>query len=345
MWVDRARNAVREAYDQFKKLTKQSDDAAYAALAVLVRLNTRKHEVLAVIDELLSTETRDLYRAGLLLLIGELGLSDENVSGILSESASSVEQLERLAAGLTACRFQEGELSGPLPDAVVEAMCISDVQWLFEKLPWDAVECININLLRRRPKSETEEALAFLFNRIENGEAVKESIHLLLDLLFPRTTPGHEFTKKDQFTADPLRLLKVMLDQFDNNSRLHLNVSLMPHGLPDSRRALRSLVTGVAYMKLDDIYPAIAFADNPFRPRRINRLKAGDRIHSRYFGLGTIKEVERECYNTSIQVEFDEEGLHRFSLNHSLKTFLIDLGCYWLMALFVRRSAKVNRTP
>lgn len=338
VWVEKSRSAVLAAFDEFMNLAKRSGDIAYAAIAVLVRLNTRQQQVLAIIRDLRATETRDLYRAGLLILLGQLAVTDDSIMETLNESAASGEQLERLAAGLTACRFTKDELSGPLRNAIVEAMCTTDVAWLFSKLPWDAVENIDTDLLLQRPRSETEEAIASLFERLERGKSVKESIYLLLDLLFPYRPPGSDFTSKEQLSSDQMRLLKAMLDQFDNHG-MHLNVSLIQYGLPDSRRVLRSLVTGTAYTKLDDLYPDIAFADNPFRPRRIKRLKKGDRIHSRYFGLGTITSVEQERYCTSIQVDFEEEGLHTLSLDHSLKRFLIDLGCYYLIALFPKKQS------
>ncbi len=336
--VEKSRSAVLAAFDEFLNLAKRPGDIAYAAIAVLVRLNTRQQQVLAIISDLRATESRDLYRAGLLILLGHLAIIDDSIMKTLNESAASGEQLERLAAGLAACRFTKDDLSGPLRNAIVEALCTSDVAWLFSKLPWDAGESIDTALLRQRPRSETEEAIGLLFERLERVESVKESIYRLLDLLFANRPTGREFTSKEQLSSDQLRLLKAMLDQFDNHG-MHLNVSLMQYGLPDSRRALRSLVTGTAYTKLDDLYPDIAFADNPFRPRRIKRLKKGDRIHSRYFGLGTITSVERERYYTSIQVDFDEEGPHTLSLDHSLKRFLIDLGCYYLIALFVKKQS------
>ncbi|MFO0941234.1 MAG: hypothetical protein U0930_10735 [Pirellulales bacterium] len=282
VWVEKSRTAVLSAFDHFVNLTKRTDDVAYAALAVLVRLNIRKQLVSTIIHKLRSSETRDLYRAGVLLLLGQMQITKVQIWITLSESAQFGARLERLAAGLVACRFESGELPGSLRDAVIDAMCICDVEWLFAKLPWDAVDCVDTDLLSQRPKSELDFAITTLFNRIERDDSVRESIHLLLGLLFPRANRGGMFTAKDQFTTDQLRLLFVLLDQFDNH-RLHLNVSLMQYGLPESRRNLRCMITGVAYTKPDDLYPEIGFAENPLRPRRIGRLKTGDRIHSRYF--------------------------------------------------------------
>lgn len=335
-WVEKARTAVLAAFDEFMKLTKLPGDIAYAAVAVLVRLNTRQQEVLSVINDLRATESRDLYRAGLVLLTGYLALDDGSIMKALSESAASGEQLERLAAGLTACHIADDEVSGPLHAAIVDAMCTSDVEWLFSELPWDAVDYIDTNLLCQRPESETAEAIALLFERLESGESVKESIYLLLNLLFANQSTEIGFTSQEQLSRDQLRLLKAMLDQFDNRG-IQLNVSLMQYGLPNSRRELRKL-TGVPYTKLGDHYPDIAFAENPLRPRWIKRLKKGDRIHSRYFGLGTIAGVDRERFYTSLHVQFDEEGLHTLSLNHSLKWFLLDLGCYCLAAPFAKKT-------
>ncbi len=337
IWVEKARSAVHAAYDEFLNLANKSGDIAFAAIAVLVRLNTRQQEVLSLINDRLATEKRDLYRAGLLLLMGHLAVAKESIEKTLRESAVSGEQLERLGAGLTACRFT-GELSGPLRKAVVEAMCTSDVEWLFSELPWDAVECIDTSLFSQRPKSELDEAIALLFERLERGESVKESIRILLDLLFTNRPTGSRFTTMDQLSDGQLRLLKAMVDQFDNHG-MHLNITFMQYGLPDSRRELRRLVTGIAYTKPGDHYPDIASAENPLRPRWIKRLKNGDRIHSRYFGLGTITAVNREQFYTSIQVEFDEEGPHTLSLNHSLKRFLIDWVCYCLVAPFSKRGS------
>lgn len=336
-WMKQARISVLAAFEEFMTLANRQGDIAYAAIAVLVRLNTRQQEVLAVINDLRANERRDLYRAGLLLLLGHLPVAVESVMKILTESAASGERLERLAAGLTACRFAEDELFGPLRTAVIEAMCTSDVEWLFSKLPWDAVECIDTDLLCHRPKSETDEAIASLFKRLENGESVKESIYLLLELSFANRPARSEFSSKEQLSSGQMRLLRVILDQFDNHG-MHLNVSLMQYGLPNSRREFRRLLTGTSYTKLGDHYPDIAFAENPLRPRWIRRLKKGDRIHSRYFGLGTITSVDRERFYTSIQVHFDEEGLHTLSLNHSLKRFFVDLGWYCLVAPFARNG-------
>jgi hypothetical protein len=335
VWVQMARNAVIDAFDQFMTLAMQSGDLAYAASAVLVRLKTRRHEVQAVISNFLIDERRDLYRAGLLLLIGQLRYVDDDIWKTLTESANSGDQLERLASGLTACRLEAGELPSPIRKATIEAMCTTDVEYLFDELPWDASGCVDLDNLKRRPKSEVDEAVAILFKRVESGESITDSIYLLLDLLFP-IYPETKFTSKDQFSENQLRLLNCLLEQFDNN-RLHLNVDLMQYGLPESRRSLRTLLTGVRFPKLDELYPSIAYANNPLRPRRVNWLKVGDRIHSRNYGLGTVTKVERERLTTSIQVDFDEEGLRSLWFKDSLIAYLIDLGCYWLIAIFGKR--------
>jgi hypothetical protein len=339
LWVERARTAVLDGGDQLFGLTKQLGDVAYAALAVLVRLDTRREEVLSVILNFLGNETRGQYRGGLLLLLGQLGFADDNLLETLSASARSGDRFERVAAGLAAGRLWEGGLPEELRGAMLESIGAFEVEYLFDKLPWDASECIDTNFISRRSKSDVDEAVGILLKRIESGVDVNEAIYRLLDLLFPRVVPSKEITNKQQLSKNQLRFLELLLDQFDNH-RLHLNVCLSQYGLPESRRSLRSLVTGKAYTKLDDLYPDIGYADNPFRPRRICRLQSGDRIHSRYFGLGTVKEVEQGRYHTSIQVEFDEEGVHTLALNHSRKAFLIELASYWLIRFFIRNPGK-----
>ncbi len=337
-WVELARNAVADAYDQLLKLTNEPGDVAYASLAILVRLPIRQEATRSLIQQFLDEEQRELYRAGLLLLIGQLGLVDDETWTTLAASASSKDELERLAVGLTACCLQSTEFQGPIRHAIVEAMCKPDVAWSFQGLPWNVLDNIRSYLLWQRPTAEKENAADTLFQHIERGASVAGSLECLLELLFPRLDDVPEFTSKDQLSPRHLQLVQTLLDQFDQH-RLRLPISLVQYGLPDSWRELRSFITGIPYVALDDTYPDIGYADNPHKPRRTMTVQVGDRLHSRYFGLGTVTEVEHRRRHSSLRIDFDEEGQHTLSFGHSTVSYLFDSACYWLIKCFPDRQA------
>ena len=54
------------------------------------------------------------------------------------------------------------------------------------------------------------------------------------------------------------------------------------------------------------------------------RLKPGDRLHSRYFGLGTVITVAPREHDLEVVIDFDEEGRTTLGLVDSRFTYLID---------------------
>ncbi|MEZ6089130.1 MAG: hypothetical protein R3C05_14100 [Pirellulaceae bacterium] len=59
----------------------------------------------------------------------------------------------------------------------------------------------------------------------------------------------------------------------------------------------------------------------------------GDRIHSRYFGLGTIQRVTYRHGVSKLVIDFDDEGRKTLCLTESVSRRLTELVRYFLLRI------------
>jgi hypothetical protein len=334
-WVASAHSAVAEGYDIYAELVVNLSDTAYAGANVLASLKVRSADTSRLLVQMLERESRSLYRAGVLLLIGEHDYDSSEVRRVVHMSASAETVVERRAAAIAATRLHHA-FSAELHDAVIDAICDEDLDGRFEGLPWDASDRIDRDELLDAEPDAAEDAVEQLLSSAESGTAHQESYYTLFQLLFGRDG-----------TIDPGRLnirqqrtLNALVQAIDVQG-MEFHTSFSCFGLPDSRRELRSMAAGrPATPKVNEMLPVIGAADNPARPIAVWRLKPGDRLHSRYFGRGKVIEVRPRKYDVEVVIEFDEEGRTTLGLVDSRPKYLIDTARYFLLRLTGRNRRR-----
>src|SRR6266498_2020089 len=98
-WVSKAHDAVVAGFDAFVALTKEFGQVPFAAAHVLAQLASNAGRVAAIICAMLEKEERGLYRAGLLLLLGQVGDRSQSTLAALDRAVTDPDQTQRLAAG------------------------------------------------------------------------------------------------------------------------------------------------------------------------------------------------------------------------------------------------------
>ena len=328
-WVDAAHSAVAEGFDLYTRLLTSTSDVGYAAANVLACLSTRREETSQNLHRMLEGESRPRYRAGLILLMGELGQETPDVFGVINRAAASELPEERRAAAITASRLKSGEISDDLRNALVEAICDDDLDRHFEGLPWDVSDCIDRSRLLECDASASRLATRRLLALAESGDAGEDSYYTLCQLLFDHS----DTVKAEALSNEQRRVFGAMVSAMEDQGRA-FHLSLVGFGLPDSRRQLRSLAEGKSIdLTVDESLPVIGHPSERAKPLVLRTLKSGDRIHSRYFGLGTVHSVERGPYDFTLVVDFDEEGRKTLGLMNSPFRYFAELARYWLRRL------------
>lgn len=318
-WVAAAHSAVAEGYEKIAELACDQSDVSYAAANVLASLRVRAAETNQLLLHLLERERRNLYRAGVLLLIGEHGHDSGEVRRVVRVSASADSITERRAAAMVAARLCH-DFPSELHAAVVDAICDEDLESHFDGLPWDASEQIDQGALFRAESSAVEQAVDRLLASTESGAARQESYYTLCRLLFASDCDFDAAWLKTR----QQRTLNAIVRAMDVQG-LAFRTPFSCYGLPDSRRSLRRMAAGSdSNLQVDETLPVIGAPDNPARPLAIWGLKPGDRLHSRYFGLGRVVSVTGRHYDLEVVIDFDEEGRKTLGLIDSPFTYLFD---------------------
>jgi len=331
-WVASAHSAVAEGYETYTALSGDQSDVAYAAANVLACLRVRPSETSRHLLDMLQNEPRSQYRAGLLLLIAEHANESAEIRSRVAAAASAESLAERRAAAIATARLRSIDISPPLREALIDAICDEDLDSHFDGLPWYASENIDRDALIDRDPSAAEAVVARLLASAEAGTANEESYCTLCELLFRH----NDDLEPDTLTLDQQRALNAIVDVIDSR-RISFRTPLSCFGLPDSRRQLRKLAAGHSVdLEIDEKLPVIGDPSKPAKPLALWRLKPGNRIHSRYFGLGTIIEVTRGQYDIVIVVDFDEEGRKTLGIIDSPPRYLADAARYVLSRLLGR---------
>jgi hypothetical protein len=172
-------------------------------------------------------------------------------------------------------------------------------------------------------------AVERLLASAESGAAGQESYYTLCQILFAGDRP----VDPARLNTQQQRTLNAIVRAMDVQG-LVFRTPFSCYGLPDSRRQLRSMAAGHPVKpQVDERLPVIGAPDCPAKPLAIWRLKPGDRVHSRYFGMGTVIEVTSRVYDVALVIDFDEEGRKTLGLDGSPLRYLLDMGRYHLRRL------------
>ena len=331
-WVASAHSAVADGYEVYTALLDSRSQIAYAAANVLACLRVRAAETSELLLDMLQKEPRSHYRAGLLLLIGEHVHDSAEIASAVNTAAAAELLEERRAAAIAASR-KKAQISSQLREALIDAICDEDLDRHFEGLPWDASDNIDRNALFIRDPAASEAAIDRLLATAEAGRAGEESYYTLCRLLFG-TDVGFE---PNGLSMVQQRTIDAIIQAIDDRG-LSFRTPLSCFGLPDSRRQLRQLAAGRPIdSKVDERLPLIGDPAHPAKPVAVGRLKPGDRIHSRYFGLGTVIEVTPRDYDIELVLDFDEEGRTTLGIDDSPSRYIADLVGYFFGRLLGRR--------
>ena len=335
-WVKRSRDEIEKGFDIYVELTRHETDLAHAAASLLARIESRATEVLVILQRMLEREKRELYRAGLILLIGQVAGDSNDVWNIYRAAATSESVVEQRAAALVVATIHEAELEPPFREAVIEAICDEDLfDERFDGIPWDWGRFVSEYELITRPESEKLEAAERILVKAEKGEAGGEAYGRLVEMFFDRGT-GIIFEDVRSLSDIQKRIAESLVQAMEVH-RINLHMSFLIYGLPDSRRDLKNLLAGKPKTVVDETLPVIGYAETPMKPKLLASIREGDRIHSRYFGLGKVMEVEDREYDIEFHIEFDDEGYKVLGLSESLNSFVAAKFRYYWWKLFGKK--------
>lgn len=329
-WVAEAIGAVEHGFDDFARLARENTDVGYCATNVLTRLPNHRSETLNLVLQNLAIENRELYRAGLLLLMGELRLDEPRVWEVIDSAAQSESKLEQRAAAIASVRIPGNENPGEhLVSAIVDAMCdLSIDDDLFAGLPWDWQENIDFPALFNRDQPELEAAAPIVLALCDSD---KYAIYRACDLFFE--TYGN--CSKEKLTPIQSQVIEKIIELYDRGA-----ISSFPfstYGIPESFRELRSWITGQPQPTIDQSLPLFGCYDNPKKPFRLKAIKVGDQIHHQVFGLGTVEGIEpRDEGQFGFSIRFEQEGLHFFGFPIPVFNYHKELAKYYFNKLIGR---------
>lgn len=319
-WVNAAHTAVAQGYEQYAELTKDFSDVAYATANVLACLEVETERTYQILVEMLRAEDRPLYRAGLILLLPSVGRDSDELPVILNRYSASEEVVERHASAAAVARLKKCEISEALQQAIVEAIFADYLEEFFEGLPWDASGYVSCDALLRRDPIAASIATSRLLELAEDGKLNADSFDKLFELLFERK----ESLQPEELSNEQQRALVALVNAMDEQD-LRYGLSYSVYGLPDSRRKLRRLAAGLSIeIEVDETLPVIGDATDPKKPLAIWRLSLGDRIHSKYFGFGTVRTMTRKKRVVQIVIDTDEEGCVTLGLEAKKLRYFID---------------------
>jgi len=306
-WAAQAHAAVAAGFDALVAITKENSAIRLAAAHVLAQLLEHVNAVGPLLRGFLPVETSSMWRAGLLLLLGQAGdRSPESIS-LLGSALNSGEDVERLAATISIAKLHPRPLPPGAQQAMVHAMTLDHLEERFEGLlPWQQTGEIHRDDLRAcLDGSARQEAADILIAEIESGTGTHNKVAALLDLLFPSAEPSP--VKASELSPLQLRAVRALASALSGERRIFYS-SFSRWGLPDMRRDWQNLADGRELTAVDMSLPMLADLENPQREVRPQLLKSGQRVVHRAFGAGTVNQVERTGNSTRVSVDFDYEG-------------------------------------
>lgn len=306
-WVSKAHAAVLAGFEIFVEITRDESDVRYAAAHVLVSLLVRRAEIVAVLQGLLDTETRPLFRAGTLLLWSALDDPSAELLDHLHRAGQQSEVVLRRAAALGSARLRDSHSLAIPSELIAESLLDDDRVSHFDGFPFDALAWSWDWYLTEAARADGDAIAARLMALIEAGQGTADGVSNLLELAFPRGDESHQFVSQSELSPFQFRAVKALVVAIDKYQLNH-HCYLPDWGLPDSMRNLRNLAAGRDFHRVDLKLPIIGDPNEPRVPLFLRDLQTGQRIHHRHFGLGVITEVRMDERGVGLQVSFDEEG-------------------------------------
>ncbi len=317
-YAENAHQAVAAGIETLISLTDDQGDVHLAAAHVLVQLPECVDRVNEVLQGLLRLETLDLNRAGLLLLLGQMGLKSADVTERLLAGVNSGSPLQRHAAAISLARLRPDPMPSEASTAILEALVSPTLERRFEGLPWDAagdVNCGSEFLYISLDEVSQQEAVERWINALESGTASYDQVANLVDVLFPQAESGRTpKVKASDLTPRQTRAVRAIVKEMEGGRRIFYG-HFPSWGLPDTNREWRDLAQGRDSSPIDLTLPLLTGPNDLRHPIRPDCLKPGERVSHRHFGLGTVLEITPNSPGwTRLQIEFDEEGIKLFSL-------------------------------
>lgn len=126
---------MADGYEIYTALLDEPSRIAYAAANVLACLKVRLAQTSRLLLDMLQNESRSLYRAGLVLLIGQNRHDSAESRGVVNAAAKADSVEERRAAAIAVARLSSVSISTELRNALTEVICEEDLCQYFEGLP------------------------------------------------------------------------------------------------------------------------------------------------------------------------------------------------------------------
>jgi hypothetical protein len=243
-WVEEAHEAVARGVAFFLAMTREETEVRLAAAHVLALLPRHREVVCVRLRSMVNAETGSLQRAGLLLLLGLAGDRSEAALSMLTGALSGDDPVQRRAATVAFAYLKPD----PLPDlaraAILDAIAADDLEDIFDGLPWDVVaEVMDRDRLHAcLDAASREEAAVTAIAAIESGNATRQTVSTVLDLLFPLRPPRDKppLTRLD---LSPLqrRAVRAMASTMEDGRRIF---PYFPQwGLPETAAGWRALAS------------------------------------------------------------------------------------------------------
>jgi hypothetical protein len=149
---------------------------------------------------------------------------------------------------------------------------------------------------------------------VESGQATTNQIGILVNLLFPIAASGPTpMVTAIEMTGRQFRAVRALYQAMKDGQRIFYGY-FPCWGLPDTMRQWRELASGQEFSPVDESLPLLAAATKPKRPVAPARLKIGQEVIHRYFGRGSVIELNVDHPFTEMTIRFDEEGIRQLSL-------------------------------
>lgn len=204
--------------------------AAHAVVSFTEESERMQQELLRMLEQ----ESTELFRAGMLYLLGRLAkLSEPAISQLLSYGACA-NPLERQAARLAIAMQNLPNLPGFTRDWIIEIIASSDAVGNLIGLPWAIeTEIGSFNFLEQLNQDSREKCLALFMGNIKNGKGNHGQVSALMDIAFERQAVSLEKGSKQS------NLLTA--DELSKQQRAVLEVFLEAYDVPDSKRIFYGL--------------------------------------------------------------------------------------------------------
>lgn len=319
LWARNAHNAIASGFSDFVELTREVGDVKYAAACVLSRFPEHGAAVAEILRRLLDNETRAKYRAGILRLIGATRDRSIETLEVLSAAVEGSGRLERCGAAFAMAHLKVDPLSPGAMAAIMETIENEDLESDLEGLPWDAFQGHDESVLYTRLDAAHQVRLIDRFiAALESGNASSHVVWMIATLLFPMAadgkTPKVTAHGMSELQARAVRsLYSAQREAIRKDERLFEGY-FPQYGLPDEMREWRALATGHAPEPVDMSLPLLADATSPDRPIAPRRLKVGQKVVHRHFGIGKVTELKVDPDWTRMTVRFEDEGFKILSL-------------------------------